>query len=133
MSFEVSAAAWALVEEAKKTLRAQHGGSVSDDVVMATLARALLDGSGARDAGQASYQIGLIVCDQCKTATLRAGGDEVVVDETTVERAECDAQHLGSSGTHRRWSIGPSPTWVATRRRARRWGPPCAKQRCRAG
>src|SRR5690606_21533741 len=45
--------------------------------------------------GTAPYQIGMTICERCRTATQRAGGDEVVVDSATVEQACCDAQHLG--------------------------------------
>ena len=95
VSFEVSAPTWALLEEAKNALRSQRGESLSDDALIETLARAVLAGEGARDAGLASYQIGLLICERCAVATQRAGGDEVVVGEATVERARCDAQLLG--------------------------------------
>lgn len=131
VTFELSGATWALLEEAKKTLAAQHGGSVSGDVMMAALARALLDGGAARDAGQASYQIGLIVCERCQTATQRAGGDDVVVDAATVERAECDAQHLGRvdvATPGRATQTVPPKTRRAV---SRRHGDRCAVPGCR--
>lgn len=56
-------------------------------------------GSGAASAeGGADgtpYTIAITVCDRCKTATQRAGADEVVIDEATLERARCDATELG--------------------------------------
>jgi len=131
VTFEVSGATWALLEEAKKTLRAQHGGSVSDDVVVTALARALLDGGAARDAGQASYQIGLIVCERCSTATQRAGGDDVVVDAATVERAECDAQHLGRVDVATPGRASQTIPPKTRRAVSRRHGDRCAVPGCR--
>ena len=131
VTFEVSAATWALLEEAKKTLRAEHGGSVSDDVVVTALARALLEGGAARDAGQASYQIGLIVCERCSTATQRAGGDEVVVDAATVERAECDAQLIGRVDVATPGRASQTIPPKVRRAVSRRHGDRCAVPGCR--
>ncbi|MCZ7684567.1 MAG: hypothetical protein M5U28_39675 [Sandaracinaceae bacterium] len=78
------------------------GAHVDDDAFLAALARAYLGSSaaGADDraddrAGATPYTIAITVCDRCKTATQRAGADEVVIDEATLECARCDATELG--------------------------------------
>ena len=104
ITLEVSAPTWALFQELKKAVTAEVGGRADDDTLVATIARAVLAkgglangglAGGAREEGTAPYQIGMTICERCRTATQRAGGDEVVVDEATVEQAQCDAQHLG--------------------------------------
>ena len=94
ITLEVSAPTWALFQEMKKAVTAELGGRADDDTLIATIARAVLSES-AREEGTAPYQIGMTICERCRTSTQRAGGDEVVVDEATVEQAQCDAQHLG--------------------------------------
>ncbi len=47
------------------------------------------------DHGRAPYQIAITVCERCRTATQRAGSDDVVIAETALECAMCDAQLLG--------------------------------------
>ncbi len=100
VSFDVSAPTWALVQEAREAATRERGGHVADDELVAMLAQAFLasgaeHGERGRDAGRATYQIALTVCERCSTATQRAGADQVVVDEAVLERAECDAQRLG--------------------------------------
>jgi hypothetical protein len=97
LPYEVCAATWALLQEARAALTKERGGSVSDDDFMETLARTLLaGGSGeAVDTGRAPYQIAITVCERCRTATQRAGSEDVVIDQAALECAECDAQNLG--------------------------------------
>ena len=95
ITFEVSPSSRALVDEARERLCAQLGQRVTDDVLIETLARAVLAGERSRDEGQASYQIALTICERCQVATQRSGGEDRVVDAATVECARCDAQELG--------------------------------------
>lgn len=94
VSFTVSAAARALLGEARNKLCAEMGERVSDEVLIESMARALLGGE-SRDDGVSSYQIALTTCHRCGVTTQSAGGEDVVADEVTVETARCDAQELG--------------------------------------
>src|SRR5690606_4422392 len=80
---------------AREKVCADMGESVSDDVLIEAMARALLGGGSSRDEGLSSYQIALTTCQRRRVTTQRAGGDDVVADEVTVECAKCDAQELG--------------------------------------
>ena len=99
ITLEVSAPTWALFEEARHAVTSELGGHPDDDVLVATLARALLAGAHhgepTREVSRAAYQIALTVCERCQTATQRAGADDVVVDEAVLDAARCDAQHVG--------------------------------------
>jgi hypothetical protein len=63
LPYEVCAATWALLQEARAALTKQRGGSVSDDDFMETLARTLLAGGSddGVDQGRAPYQIAITV------------------------------------------------------------------------
>ena len=76
-------------------MTAELGGHVDDDALVNALARAVLAAGGTRDEGRSAYQIALTVCERCQTASQRAGADDVVVDDVTLEVAQCDAQHVG--------------------------------------
>jgi len=95
ISFKLSPAVRALFAEARDKLCADLGESVKDDVLIESMARTLLGGAGRRDEGLSSYQIALTTCHRCGVTTQQAAGEEVVVDEVTVDCAKCDAQELG--------------------------------------
>src|SRR5690606_1045404 len=92
ITFKVLPAVRALVAEARGQRRADRGETVSDDLLLATVARALLAGAAGRDEGLSSYQIALTTCHRCGLTTQQAAGEDVVADEVTVECAKCDAQ-----------------------------------------
>jgi hypothetical protein len=129
---EVSAPTWALFQEAREAMTAERGGRVDDDEVVAALATAVLAGA-SRDEGRAAYQIALTICDRCHTATQRAGADDVVVDEVTLEAAQCDATPVGrvdqpeSAPTRATQTIPPR----VRREVALRHGKRCAAPGCR--
>ena len=50
---------------------------------------------GPRDAGRSNYQIALNLCPGCSSAHQSANGQLVSVGPGVVEKALCDAQHLG--------------------------------------
>src|SRR5690606_32272009 len=95
ITFKVLPAVRALVAEARDKLRAELGESVSDDLLLETMARALVGGAAGRDEGLSSYQIALTTCHRCGLTTQHAAGEDVAADEVTVECAKCDAQELG--------------------------------------
>jgi hypothetical protein len=95
LSIKVSAATYALWQEAQRALVRETGGSVDEDVLVAMMARRVLEGGSQSDPGRSHYQVALNVCERCRTATMRAGGEHVPVDEVSREVAMCDAQHVG--------------------------------------
>jgi hypothetical protein len=95
LSMKVSAATYALWQEAQRALVRETGGSIDEDALLAMMARRVLEGSAASDSGRSHYQVALNVCERCRSATQRAGGEHVQIDDVTVEVAMCDAQHVG--------------------------------------
>jgi hypothetical protein len=95
VSLRIRPDTYALLAEARKKLCAQTGESLEDDDLVAMMARAVLGGGAERDEGKSNYRIGLTVCEQCSKATQHAGGEELPVDDVTVQMALCDAQHIG--------------------------------------
>jgi hypothetical protein len=73
LSFEVDSDSFALWREAVKKLRAEHGGSLTDDEVVSAMARRVLE--GPTDEGRASYQIALTVCETCEQAFQQGSGE----------------------------------------------------------
>lgn len=87
ISFKVCPSVRALITEARHKLCAELGESVTDDVLLESMARALLGGAGQRDDGLSSYQIALTTCHRCRVTTQQAAGEEIVADQTTLECA----------------------------------------------
>jgi len=68
-----------------------------DELIAALCDIALAPTSGADDShGRAKFQVSMTVCARCKQGWQHGGGALIPVDEVAVERAWCDAQHIGS-------------------------------------
>ncbi|HMG55912.1 MAG TPA: HNH endonuclease signature motif containing protein [Kofleriaceae bacterium] len=95
--FELAAQTFALLRQARTTLDEEHGTNLPDDRFVAALCNAVLDGtSQAAPSGRAKFQIAMTVCQRCRGGWQAGAGVQVPVDATVVERALCDALHIGS-------------------------------------
>jgi hypothetical protein len=128
--FEVGGDVLALLREAQAELVRRSGGHLGDDDVIRLLAASVL--GGARDEGRSAYQVAMTICGRCGNGKQEACGDAIPVTPTVVERACCDAQHIGeadpASGARPRASQTIPP---AIRREVlRRHGGCCAVPGC---
>ena len=95
--FELSAETFARLRQARAVLDDEHGSHLSDDEFVAALSNAVLDGASATEpTGRAKYQIAVTVCERCRRGWQDGAGAKVAIGPAAVERAECDAQHIGS-------------------------------------
>jgi len=94
LRFEVSGEVLAAFREAMANIRRDAGAPLDDDAALLLLARQAL--GGPVDAGRASYQLALTVCEKCRCAEQEGRGEGVPVDAAVLEMAECDGQHIGS-------------------------------------
>ena len=95
--FELSAETFALLRQARAVLDDEHGSHLPDDQFVAALCGAVLDGaSAAEPTGRAKFQIAVTVCERCRQGWQDGAGAKIAIDATAVERATCDAQHIGS-------------------------------------
>lgn len=95
--FELSAETFALLRQARSTLDDEQGQNLPDDAFVAALCNSVLDdGSTAEPTGRAKFQIALTVCRRCGQGWQEGAGAQIAVSATTVDRAMCDAQHIGS-------------------------------------
>lgn len=94
VTLTLSVDALALLEEARSKATRDAGHHVDDSAFIRESMLAYLCGGSDRDAGKAAFQIALTV-DPHGRARMRGGAETVPVDEATLERAQCDAQHIG--------------------------------------
>ncbi len=95
--FELSAETFALMRQARIALHDEHGNHLSDDEFMAALSNTVLDGTPTTETtGRAKFQIAVTVCDRCRQGWQDGAGAKIAISSAAVERAECDAQHIGS-------------------------------------
>ncbi|HKU43926.1 MAG TPA: HNH endonuclease signature motif containing protein, partial [Polyangiales bacterium] len=86
-----------LLRQTRTVLNDEHGQNLSDDALITALCNAILDGtSTAEPTGRAKFQIALTLCRRCQQGWQEGSGAQIAVDPSVVERALCDAQHLGS-------------------------------------
>jgi hypothetical protein len=94
---EVSAETFALLRQARQVLDDEHGTSLSEDQLVAQLCGAVLDGT-SREAptGRAKFQVAVTICERCQQGWQHGAGARIPIGPAAVERALCDAQHIGS-------------------------------------
>ena len=99
VTLDLSAEVYARWRQAQTTLADERGARLDDDA----FATQLLEGTFARTCedgeptGRAKFQIMLTLCRHCNRGWQEGGGQQVLVDPETVERAKCDAQWVGST------------------------------------
>jgi RuvA, C-terminal domain/HNH endonuclease len=95
--FEVAAETFALVRQARMLLDDEHRINLPDDAFIAALCGTVLDGASAcASTGRAKFQIAVTVCERCRQGWQEGAGAQIPIDAAAVDRALCDAQHIGS-------------------------------------
>jgi len=94
VSYRLSPHVIALIREIRAEVARELGHRVDDDVLFETLCRRARAGGDA--GGKPAYQIGLTVCSDCKRGWQTSAGRAIEVSAAVIERADCDAEHLGS-------------------------------------
>jgi hypothetical protein len=95
--WELSAETFALLRQTRMVLDGEHGSHLSDDQLVAALCGAVLDGTPATEpTGRAKFQIAVTVCERCRQGWQDGAGAKIAISPAGVERAMCDAQHIGS-------------------------------------
>jgi hypothetical protein len=94
---ELTAAAYALFRQATAAMNDEYGRHLDDsELASALITRALAGARNGESNEGAKYQIALTVCSRCRQGYQDGAGATIPVDPATVERAECDAEHIGS-------------------------------------
>jgi len=93
LRLEVSAETFSTFREAMGKIRREAGEPLDDDAALFLMARHVL--GGPTDAGRASYQIAVTVCEACGRGWQQGRGEAAEVGPEIVKMACCDAQHLG--------------------------------------
>jgi HNH endonuclease len=95
--FELSAETFALLRQARQTLDNEHGASLDDNALIAAMCSAALDGASTNEpTGRARFQIAVTLCRRCQRGWQEGAGAQIAIDPAAVDRALCDAQHIGS-------------------------------------
>ena len=98
VKLQLSAEVYARWREVQQVLAEQQGGRLDDDSLVTELCEAVLGREGSGEpSGRAKFQVMMTICSQCKQGWQDGSGVAIAVDATAVERALCDAQHIGST------------------------------------
>lgn len=96
---ELGAEVFARLRQARDALTREHGAALDDDQLVTALCDAVLDRAsdpGTEPTGRAKFQIAVTVCARCDRASQEAAGAAIPIDAAALDRAGCDAQHIGS-------------------------------------
>jgi hypothetical protein len=97
VSFEVTPATYALLHQVTKVLEDESGRSLEGNDLLATILDAAMAPPDAEARkGRAKFMIAVTVCEWCHRAMQHGGGRSVAIGDSTLERAQCDAQVIGS-------------------------------------
>jgi hypothetical protein len=120
---DLDADVYASILEARRVIEEEHGGALDDNAFVAALCERALRAAPPSDS-RPPYQIALTICERCDRATQDAAGKIIAVAPTVVERARCDAEHLGhidaATPDRRTTAIPPSIRRLVLRRDHRR-------------
>src|SRR5215468_2339658 len=95
--FELSAETFALLRQVRTVLDDEHGTNLPEDAFIAALCNAVLGGAPqVEPTGRAKFQIAMTVCERCRQGWQEGAGAQIAVAPAAVDRALCDAQHIGS-------------------------------------
>jgi hypothetical protein len=95
--FELSAETFALLRQARTIVDDEHGENLPDDAFVAALCGTVLDGAPTTEStGRAKFQVAVTICERCRQGWQLGAGAKLAIRPAAVERALCDAQHLGS-------------------------------------
>ena len=100
LRFEAVPATRAFLRQTRLQLEKQLGKRMTDDEFLMTMARGSL-APGSHDAkhsdgsGRPAYQMSISTCRDCKRSWTIGAGEEHDIDDATLEKAQCDAEHLG--------------------------------------
>jgi hypothetical protein len=95
--FELSAETFALLRQTRTVIDDEHGQNLSEDQFVAALCHAILEGVPTTEStGRAKFQIATTVCMRCRQGWQDGAGAKIAIGPAAVERAMCDAQHIGS-------------------------------------
>lgn len=94
---KLSGEGFALFRQAHSALNHEHGRHLDDDELIHALCGAALEAGCPEDStGDARFQIALTVCSRCRQGWQDGAGARVPVPADAVDRAMCDARHIGS-------------------------------------
>jgi len=96
ITLRVSGAKYALWRQHRLSLDEEREHRLDDDELVDALCSAPRACEDGEPTGRAKFQIALVVCERCDQGWQEGAGVRVPVDAATVERARCDAQHIGS-------------------------------------
>jgi hypothetical protein len=95
--FELAAETFALLRQTRLALDDEHGTNLADDAFVTALCNSVLDGAPATETmGRAKFQIAVTVCQRCRRGWQEGAGAQIAIEPAAVDRAMCDAQHIGS-------------------------------------
>ena len=108
LTLELQPETYEMFRQAQTVLAEVHGHRLSPEEMLVAMLRMVLDpervtgvqdgggAQGSQGASRPAYQLAIKTCPDCKRSWQYGGGRDHEVGAAVVERARCDAEHLGS-------------------------------------
>jgi HNH endonuclease len=113
---------------------AGSAGRLDDNAFLALVMRSFVSGSSAPtdEVPRPAYQISITTCRDCKRGWQNGAGREFPIAQSTIDRAVCDAEHLGALDAEAPERLTSSVTPRLRRQVFARDGYRCANPPCRS-
>jgi hypothetical protein len=108
LTLELQPETYEVFRQAQAVLAELHGHRLSLEEMLVAMLRMVVEPAatapaaspeapaGAPSVGRPAYQLAIKTCPECKRSWQYGGGRDLEVGAAVVERARCDAEHLGS-------------------------------------
>ncbi|HWU85882.1 MAG TPA: DUF222 domain-containing protein [Kofleriaceae bacterium] len=105
LTLELQPETYEMFRQAQLALAEVHGHRLSPEELIVAMLRMVVEpasaiggqsATGEQSAPRPAYQLAIKTCPDCKRSWQYGGGREVEVGASVVERARCDAEHVGS-------------------------------------
>ncbi|MBI2894277.1 MAG: hypothetical protein HYY06_12060 [Deltaproteobacteria bacterium] len=127
LRFEVRAEVFAAWREVVRLERLDVDHDLSEEEVLMSLLQARLRGHS--DPGRSNYQVALVQCEDCRRVFQDARGERIELPAEVMERACCDAQHIGRIDGSAESHVGrPGETGQTGRPKATQSIPPAVRR-----
>jgi HNH endonuclease len=111
---------------------AGSAGRLDDNAFLALVMRSFVSGTATDEVPRPAYQISITTCRDCKRGWQHGAGREFPIAQPTLDRAMCDAEHLGALDAESPERLTSSVTPRLRRQVFARDGYRCANPPCRS-
>jgi hypothetical protein len=132
LRLEVTPATLALFRQAQQVVELESGERLTDDALVAVMARAVMAPAGDDGHERPAHQIATTLCERCERGWQDGAGATIEVSPAAIAQARCDADEIGSMRAEKPARLSATIPPATRRLVFRRFHHRCAVPGCRS-